>query len=285
MDGISRQMDEERWARMSDSERKREYLSLCRLVQSFVRELPEWMNRLTLPENDSGRSVRPPASLHREAAMSRDSEYVFVWEGAVWFVRFQNEEGWVRSLVGILYIAILLDNQRVRYTPVTLATTCGRFNGPVPGPRIFSLDDGVELGQAGFGRQPKSDQRTIREVRHALEELAVHHTDSPSENLALKDTLKAYEARLGEAVALSERKRCFQQKPRGVPDANTNGKAISDALKEIRRCGLPQLERHLRRSIQPYANPISYLPEDRQISWYVRLPQLPTSKVGRQPLK
>ena len=258
-----------RWARLSDSEREQEYLSLCRIMLSFIPQIPDWLFAKGMPTSINVDKVNGDAGLEQaQSHIAVNDDYMLSWEGATWFVKFRNEMGRIRNLVGVRYLAVLLAHPESSYPPIKLAQACGRFKEPERLHHVDRNENEVAEGY-GFSFQSKTDPKTIEQVRRRFKELQESRTGSPFEDLALKEEIEALDRYLRQNVNGVGRTRTFRRQSRGLPSAGAVGNAITDCVKEMAQCGLPALSQHLKNCIRPYKDPISYLPDDTSISWFV----------------
>lgn len=242
---------------------------MCGMLRFVMSEIPDSMRTPDRPQSPDSERVRgaerASLTIHHIAS---DVEYALAWEGATWFVKFREETGRVRDLVGVQYVAILLANPESRYSPIALAKASGRFKEPEPLHHIDFDADGI-VKESGLSRQLKTDQTTIVEIRRRLKELEEVRSGTPFDDLARKDELEALDKYLRQVTDGTGKGRSFRGHSRGLPGTSAVGNAIADGFREFVRCGLTGLTRHLRNCIRPYTDPVAYLPDDNGISWLV----------------
>ncbi len=181
-----------------------------------------------------------------------ERQYVFRRDGEVWQVRFRNEKGGFPHMEGFKYIAELLCKLN---KPVSALTLCGSSD---------SLDHAHDP-QTVLDEQARADYRS--RIQELGEEI-VRETNANNHNRVkeLEEERAFFLKELGSSQGLGGRARTLGSAGPAERAADAIRKAIKRACDKLRE-RMPELDRHLERSIRHEGNSFAYRPDDPAPDW------------------
>jgi hypothetical protein len=206
------------------------------------------------------------------------NEDSFVREATTWVISFGGEICRLKTMIGLDYVFVLLQNPGRPIRALELQTLAGGMS-PAPGVLASSLADDVHtkkdfqddrsLDQSDFGRHPVLDDRARREVEGRLREIETDIAymseigDVQKADLLQQEyeTLQSY---LGRSLSLHRR-------PRGFSDENEKARtSITNALKrayEAIQAQAPNTAAYLKSNIRTGSE---FMYRDASRPWKVR---------------
>jgi len=258
----------------------------CTAIEDIAEKFPEfnWLKQVlsAAEETARGGTWKPmqPAEL---LALAQEFKPInglteeplsprFRRSGDYWEVWFEGEEKTIKDMVGMSYIAYMLDrpDEGIKASSLYLAVTGLPPTEPKDPHKGMTAEQLEEQGLSGIGLEDVNsmvDPQTVTECNKKIHELEFNITQASESGNALKEQalkkeLKTTREYLASATDIRGRPRQTQDADKRIYQAVS--KAISRAINELTEKH-EALGRHLRNSIS-LGSFISYKPE-RPISW------------------